>query len=298
MLAEHLKKVLPFDKFESSEYEGIQNTLLISIPSAKGKDGLALLHEGKLYNFAINGCMGMWTQENKLWVVASCADHMRLLVFEPGQATKTIVSCALGDVHDVRIIGEELYVVSTMTNEIVTMDHCGRILKRWTLPGYGDSWHVNCIDVWDGKLVASSFGKFTTYRGYKGKMVEAGIVFDLDTKEVLHSGFSAPHTPRRDEEGGVYVCNSKMERLNYSKNGEEKEVCFPGGFTRGLDFSQDEIYVGLSSLRHRADLKSSEKAINNAQVAILDKKSLQIKRTITLPQTEIYEVLVLHDKKQ
>ena len=60
MLADHLKKALPFDKIESSEYEGIQNTLLISIPSAKGKDGLALVHEGKLYNFAITGCMGLW----------------------------------------------------------------------------------------------------------------------------------------------------------------------------------------------------------------------------------------------
>ncbi len=298
MLADHLQKIIPFDTIESSQYEGIQSTLLISTPSAKVKGGLMLLRDGKLYNFGITGCMGLWVKDNQLWAATSCADHMRLLIFEEGKATRTIVSCQLGDVHDVRLIGDDLYVVSTATNEIVTINDRGRILKRWQLPGCGDSWHLNCLDVWDGKLVVGAFGKFPTYRGYKGKLQGQGIIFDLHSQTVLAEGFSAPHTPRRDKEGGMFVCNSKKELLSYRKNGTEKEVSFPGAFTRGLDFSEDEIYVGLSSLRHRSDLITSKETISSAQIAILDKSSLQVKRKITLPESEIYEVLVLSDKKR
>ena len=296
MLVDHLKTALSYKQIESREYDATKSTLLISIPYAPANDGLVLLSEGKLYEFAIPGCVGLSIIRNQLWVALSKADHLKILAFEPGKETKTIATCEVGDIHDICFLGEELYAVSTSTNEVVSIDSSGCIVKRWKMPGFGDAWHLNCLDVWDGRLVVSAFGKSPYYRGFKRNLQGEGIVFDLETQEVLLGGFFEPHTPRRDDTGGVYVCNSGMCSLVYRKNGREKEIAFPGAFTRGLAISEHEIFLGLSSLRHRNDRHDHTRAIARAQVAILDRQSLELKGKISLPQAEIYDILVLNNE--
>ncbi len=297
VLADHLKTVLSYEVIESIEYEAINSTLLISIPGAAKNDGLILLDDGKLYKFAMPGCSGLCIHGKQLWVAMSTADYMRLFVFEPEKETRTIISCELGDIHDIRFLGDELYVVSTSTNEVVTIDSRGRLIERWKFPGAGDAWHLNGIDVWDGKVVLSAFGKFTFFRDYKGGNEGKGIVFDLLTQEILFEDFTEPHTPRRDESGRFYVCNSKLGMLASCKDGAKNSLSFPGAFPRGLAFTKSEIYVGLSSLRHRVERDDWKKAMTTAQVATLDRQSLDIKAKISLPQAEIYDILVLNDQE-
>ena len=276
---------------ESSQFEGIEDTLLISIPDAGDKGGLALLEKGKLYSFAIPGCTGLWLNNNRLYIALMTSDYMILRVYEPGREMKTIVSSSLCDVHDIRMIGDELHVVSTGTNEVAVLDDNGRISKSWKMQGFGDSSHINCLDVWDDRLVATAFGRFTTYRGYKGRK-GTGIVIDVKTQEVITNGLHAPHTPRRDEDGGVYICNSGDHCLTYKKNGSEKIVTFPGAFTRGLAITENSIYCGLSSLRHRKDLPG-DIIVTTARLVVVDKEKFETIRQIALPQKEIYDIIAV-----
>lgn len=279
---------------ESSQFEGIEDTLLISIPDSGEKDGLALLEKGKLFRFDIPGCTGLWQAEDTLYVALMTSEYMLLRIYEPGKEVKTIISSQLSDVHDIRLIGDDLYVVSTGTNEVAIVDKNGRITKSWKMPGYGDASHINCLDVWDERLVATAFGNFSTYRGYKGRSKGSGIVLDVKTQEVVSNGLSSPHTPRRDEEGGVYICDSGSQRLTYNKNGSEKVLHFPGAFPRGLAITKETIYCGLSSLRHRQDISSARfSAITSAQLVVVDKEKLTTTRQIALPQAEIYDIIAV-----
>jgi hypothetical protein len=295
LLTEFLKSTIPCEVLESTEYEGIDDTLLISIPNSGEKDGLVLLEKGKAFCFSLPGCSGLWLEGNKLYVSVMSASCMNLLIYEPGKLVQTIISSKLGDIHDVRMIDDQLYVVSTGTNEVAIVDMTGRVRERWPMHGYGDSCHINCLDVWDGRLVATAFGKFTTYRGYKGRTQGSGILYDVKTHETLFDGYSAPHTPRRDENGAVYVCDSRGEGVSYHNKDEKKMISFPGTFPRGMEITKDKIYVGLSSLRHRADTKDGDECIPSAQLAVVDRKTFATLKRVSLPQAEIYDVLAVNN---
>ena len=292
MFSDFLKTAIPHKVSQSSEFEGIEETLLISVPNAQ-EDGLVMLEGGKLFRFALSGCTGLYRDGDQLYVSIVAADCMKLRVYEPGKQTKTIVSSKLGDIHDVLIMDDQLYVVSTGTNEVAIVNMNGSVDSSWKMQGFGDSCHINCLDVWDGKLVATAFGKFSTYRGYKGKTAGAGIILDVKSQEILSTGFSAPHTPRRDKEGAVFVCDSRAKGISYQYGEERKTITFPGSFPRGLAITDDRIYVGLSSLRHGAH--GTDECIDSAQVAMVDKKTFEVLKKVSLPLAEIYDVLVLRN---
>lgn len=292
LLKDFLKTAIPYKVSQSHEFEGIEDTLLISVPNAQ-EDGLVMLDEGKLYCFALSGCTGLWRDGDKLYVSIVAADCMKLRVYEPGKEAKNIVSSKLGDIHDVCISNDQLYVVSTGTNEVAVVDFTGKVSKSWKMQGFGDSCHINCLDVWDGRLVATAFGRFSTYRGYKGKTAGNGIILDVQTQETIFNGYSAPHTPRRDKNGAVLVCDSRAKGINYRYKEETKTISFPGSFPRGMAILDDKIYVGLSSLRHPDSPDQS--FIASAQVAVVDKETHEVTKKVTLPQAEIYDIMVLRN---
>lgn len=292
MLSDFLKSAIPYKVSKSHEFEGIEDTLLISVPNAQ-EDGLLMLENGKLFRFALTGCTGLWRDGNKLLVSIVSPDCMKLKIYEPGKEMTTLVSSKLGDIHDIRIWDNQLYVVSTGTNEVAVVDMTGRVKESWKMQGFGDSCHINCLDVWDGRLVATAFGRFSTYRGYKGDTFGNGIILDVKTQETIANGFSAPHTPRRDTDGAVFVCDSRAEGINYQYKGDKKTISFPGSFPRGMAIRDDKIYVGLSSFRHPESPNQSD--IASAQIAIVDKKTHEVMKKISLPQAEIYDILVLRN---
>jgi uncharacterized protein (TIGR03032 family) len=292
LFTDFLKTAIPHKVSESSEFEGIEDTLLISVPNAP-EDGLVMLENGKLFCFSLSGCTGLYRHGNQLFVSIVAADCMKLRVYEPGKQTKTILSSKLGDIHDVLILDDQLHVVSTGTNEVAVVDMTGKVRTSWKMHGFGDSCHINCLDVWDGRLVATAFGKFSTYRGYKGKTAGNGIILDVKTQETISNGFSAPHTPRRDKNGAIFVCDSRAKGISYQYQEERKTIAFPGSFPRGMSITDDKIYVGLSSLRHGGD--KADPCIASAQVAVVDKKTFAVLKNVSLPQAEIYDVLVLRN---
>ncbi len=235
---------------------------------------------------------GLW-RDHDLLVRSIYHSSYMVLYFYGESGTACIVNQAYNQVHDVRFQFGQLYVVSTGTNEIVQLDHEGKLSYSWKFPGEQGSWHLNCIDLWNGRYVVSCFGQKKHPGDYKGSWRGHGVVFDLESGDVLWSGLTKPHTPRIDEDGTQYICDSETNRLLIrNTDGNISAVTFPGAFTRGLAFGKNHIYVGLSAIRHRGVAEIGPDSIPNARIAILDKASLQQVGQLDLPVAEVYDIVI------
>lgn len=292
MLADQLEQLTI--RQTPGEYGAIAEPLLVSVPNAEHSGGLFLLSDGRLLVLEEQSCSGLCLDEGRLFWSLQYVDHLKICELEMSGSVRQVVNTELCDIHDVRIFDGQIYTVSTSTNEIVTLNLDGTIDKRWKLPGSGDAWHANCLDRWGERIVVSAFGDFSFYRGYKGKSDKQGIVFDLESREVLWAGLSSPHTPRIDARGRKMICDSKTGRLIVNcETAGLTEISFPGAFTRGIAFSEKYIYVGLSALRRRPNSHQAKTTIPSAAIAVVDCESLEHLTTVQLPVREIYDILLL-----
>ncbi len=292
MLKERLQNAC--EMTDLGAFDGIEDTLLLSVPNGEKIGGLFLLDKGRFTDLNQFYCSGLWLDEGRLFWSIQHTDHFRCICLEPSGERWQLINTQISDVHDIRMVDGEMYVVSTGTNEIVTLSEEGIITRRWPMEGMADAWHLNCLDVWDQRVVVCCFGKFENHRGYKGKADNKGIVFDLLTGDILWSGLCFPHTPRIDTLGRKIICDSKYGKLQIDHgNGKIQEMKFLGSFTRGLAITPKYIYVGLSSLRHRTDSYRTKDTILSAAIAVLDFSTLEHLRTVSLPVRQIYDILLL-----
>ncbi len=235
---------------------------------------------------------GLWRDYDMLVRSIYHNSHM-ILYFYTATGTACIANSSYNQVHDVRYQFGQLYVVSTGTNEVVQLDAEGKLAYQWKFPGEQGSWHLNCIDLWNGRYVVSCFGRKEKPSDYAGSWHEQGVVFDLESGDVLWSRLTKPHTPRMDKDGRQYVCDSETNRLLIRQTDDKiREICFPGAFTRGLAFGNKHIYVGLSAIRHRGVSEIDPNSIPNARIAILDKDSFDQVGLINLPSAEVYDIIL------
>ncbi|MBS1955858.1 MAG: DUF4915 domain-containing protein [Cyanobacteria bacterium SZAS-4] len=235
---------------------------------------------------------GLWRDYDMLVRSIYHSSYM-LLHFYGADGTACIVNQSYKQVHDVRFQFGQLYVVSTGTNEVVQLDQGGNLAYQWKFPGEQGSWHLNCIDLWNGRYVVSCFGRKEKPSDYAGSWQEHGVIFDLESGDVLWDGLTKPHTPRMDVDGRQYVCDSETNRLLIRQaDGSITEILFPGAFTRGIAFGKNYIYVGLSAIRHRGDEKIGPNSIPNARIAILDRTSFKQLGQINLPSAEVYDIVI------
>ena len=231
--------------------------------------------------------------------VATRGDRLARLVRAPGELTSTcelLISDARGiveyrrldairDPHDVRAAPDGWIIVSTGTNEILALDGAGRSHALWSGNTVPDSCHVNCITEAEGDLWATAFGWFDSFKGWRGtRAVGAGVLWNLRTGEEI-TGFSHPHTPRRvgDE---WFVCESLNESfVRRDRAGVELQRVEIGGYTRGVAFVDDRVFVGVSARREHPG--------SDAHVAMLDCNSFKVLGRIPLPCSEIYEVIAV-----
>ncbi len=235
---------------------------------------------------------GLWRDYDLLVRSIYHSSHM-ILYFYAENGTACMVNQSYNQVHDVRFQFGQLFVVSTGTNEVVQLDPEGNLAYQWKFTGEQGSWHLNCIDLWNGRYVVSCFGRKEKPSDYEGSWHGHGVVFDLESGDVLWSGLTKPHTPRMDEDGRQYVCDSETNRLLIrATDGSVSEIHFPGAFTRGLAFGKNHIYVGLSAIRHRGDAELGPNSIPNARIAVLDKTSFEEIGHIDLPSAEVYDIVL------
>ena len=255
------------------------DNLLISSPN---DGGLFLLHRGATYKLDSLDTTGFAAHGNRMLRALQPA---RLVRFETAEPDGVTSEAEFDDIHDVLLDGKFCYVVKTDTNEIVKLDEQGREHQRWTLPGERDSWHVNCLARWNGRLVFSAFGDLRLHRQYKAFSRESGFVQDLDTGEKLISGLSQPHSLLTAGENLLLADSENFEVREYDAQGQLLRSKKLDGYTRGLLLHGGILFVGLSRSRN-VDIGP----LANGAVVALDAGSWEEIDRRRLPTDEIYSI--------
>lgn len=192
----------------------------------------------------------------------------------------------VGEPHSLLWVGDELHVVSTASNSVVVVDESGRTKRTWHATGAvsrGDRWHLNSLAHVDRRILVTAFGTFGEIRAWArpGALSGAGVVLDLATREVVLSGFAAPHDPTWLGDGWV-ICNSFTgEVLRLDPHGRQIASAQLGGWTRGVLVDDGLVYVGVSAPR-------LANPATRARIAVLDRATLREIGRLAMPTRDVF----------
>lgn len=237
-------------------------------------------------------------QASGVWLRATSAREDSSLVGEvfeysgPPSRVKVRRLARVTDVHDVRSVARRRLVIATQTNAILELGRF-RVRDVHVLPGEPDSWHLNCFTEVDGEMFASVFRRGGRFGQWSKNPSGSGCVFSLATGAVVADGLSMPHTPRFID-GTWVVCDSLQNGLvaiDPERPAERVHTLHLGGYTRGLAFDQEHLYVGISARRHRGATSANA----TASLAVIERSTWTLVDRIPVPCPEIYDVLLVPD---
>jgi len=210
-----------------------------------------------------------------------------VLIYDANGIRATYRLDGIGNIHDALFLQESLLIVNTTGNAVVSLKADGSTSSFWQGPPLFDAWHINCLFADDGAVFATAFGKSGTSCGWRAGTEGTGIVFRLLDEEVLVSGLDMPHHPRFID-GMLVVCNSaKFEVLGFDNKGAIVQKCVLDGFTRGIAYDSQHIWIGVSRLRANA---SDERS---SHVVVLDRKTWTELGSFEVLVPEIYDLLIV-----
>jgi len=205
---EHSRQFVPL-------LEQLGVTVLVSTYQA-GKIVVLGTHHGTLtqsfHNF--DRPMGMAVTDNSLavaaknqiWLLRNSADVAPKL--EPrgryGACYLTRGSQVTGEIqaHELGRSGEEMWVVNTLFSCLCTPDSHYSFVPRWCPPFISelapeDRCHLNGLAMHDGRpRYVSAMAWTNTPGGWRPEKVSSGCLIDVESGEVVASGFAMPHSPR------------------------------------------------------------------------------------------------------
>jgi hypothetical protein len=199
----------------------------------------------------------------------------------------------LGDAHHLACNGDEHVIVSTATNSLVWLSPQNG-MRTWKAPGEGDCWHLNSVTLRGSEAFVCGFGRFSEPQGWRSHAKDgSGIVFELRSGTDVLTGLDCPHHPVFLDSKWI-VCNSaKHEILQYEGSGTTLECRLDlGGWTRGLAFTDDLLFVGLSASRH----DPSPGAADGASIAVLSRRDWAVLDRIAVPSLEIGDLVVVSNR--
>jgi uncharacterized protein (TIGR03032 family) len=191
--------------------------------------------------------------------------------------------------HDVMPQADRVLISSSINNAVhqILSDGSKGILWQANVPA--DSWHLNCLTEFDGELYATAFGKFNQFRAWsQDRLAPTGLLFHIPSGETILSSLTQPHTPRRLD-GAWIVCNSALNELAmYDDRGAKLQSVQLAGYTRGLAYDENYIYVGESGSRH----------VNNgvtkaSRVTIFHRSDWSVAASYEIDTSEIYDLLLV-----
>ncbi|WLQ17384.1 glycosyltransferase [Hahella aquimaris] len=261
------------------------NNLLVSCPN---QGGLFLIHEGVTYKLDNFSATGFSVNSEKF---ARGLQPSSVLIHSQKKPDSEPSTVAADDIHDVLIVDDFIYFVGTSGNEIIKVDGKSAEIDRWTFEGDVDSLHINCLGLWNERIVFSAFGDFKQHREYKGKTREAGYVKDLLSGKELIKGLSQPHSLTPLDENLLLANSEKKEIAEYNSAGELVRSKVLGGYTRGICVTDDKIFVGLSASRNLED-----PGVGSATIVALDKVTWEELGRLSLLAPEVYEIQQVSNK--
>lgn len=259
-------------------------SLFVSAPNG---GGLFYVCDGTVQRLSTLDTTGLAVTADQC-VRALQADGARAVsVYKDGTYARIKLADRELDLHDVLIDGSTIYAACTHLNAVIAYDQDWRELERWTYPGEEDSVHLNCLCLFQGRLLVAMFGDFDVHRGYKGQTSGRGLVRDVRSGEIVIDGLSQPHTMVAcgDE---LLLCNSEASELRVYRNWQCVRSMPVGGYARGLAVGESHYFVGVS-LSRNAPVDALH---SGGHVAVIGKSSGIIERTLPVLSREIYDVRV------
>jgi uncharacterized protein (TIGR03032 family) len=145
--------------------------------------------------------------------------------------------------------------------------------------------------------------------GWRDRRQSGGCIIDVESKEVIVSGLSMPHSPRwyRNQ---LWVLNSGTGYFGTIdiKSGKFQPITFCPGYLRGLSFINDFAIVGLSRPRHNKtfsglaldDNLAAKDAEARCGLQIIDLRTGDIVHWLRIEGIveELYDVVVLPEVRR
>ena len=161
--------------------------------------------------------------------------------------------------HELAWIDDELWGVNTLFSCICKFSSKFSFIPTWR-PQFisqlaaEDRCHLNGFAVSDNTLLfATALGESNYAKGWRPDKSVNGIVVDTLTNQVIARGLSMPHSPRFYR-GQLWVLDSgrgSVVLLDINHPIATVVTSLPG-YCRGLAFSGDYAFVGLSRIRETA----------------------------------------------
>jgi uncharacterized protein (TIGR03032 family) len=167
-------------------------------------------------------------------------------------------------IHDLAMVGGVLHANSVGQNAVVRLDPSGRHQRVWWPecietedgPIFGQN-HLQLNSIAAGADVESSFFSASTDEvtdlrpGDPDFPVEGrGVIFSGASRKAIARGLTRPHSARLHKDR-IWVDNSGYGEVGYLEDGTFHAVACLPGWTRGLCFCQNVMFVGTSRILPR-----------------------------------------------
>jgi uncharacterized protein (TIGR03032 family) len=228
----------------------------------------------------IDHCQGLWTDGQTLWTSAKNILWRFRNDLPPGQMTEQgadrrfvpregRVTGAI-DIHDIGIGdvgGGRLgpIFVNTAFNCLATISRGASFRMLWKPPFISalareDRCHMNGLAM-DGVRPAyvTAVSRSDVADGWRDRRRDGGVIVDIDSGEIVASGFSMPHSPRLHG-GRLWVLDSGRGEFGTvdPADGKFTAVAFCPGYARGLAFTGKFAVIGLSRPRRNKTFEGLE----------------------------------------
>lgn len=209
------------------------------------------------------------------------------------------------DLHDIELVGHEVYAVNTLFSCIVKMSDRYNWEPIWSPPNITkitseDRCHLNGMIVRDGKpAYATAFNDGDALGSWRGVIPSGGILWDIEKNEKILEDLQMPHSPRWYD-GKIYFLESAEGKVVcYDPVTKQKEVIFQlNAFARGLSKIGQYLFVGKSAIRSTSkvfkDLPIAQQKIQSG-VAVIDMEAGECIGEINYLSSveEIYDVEII-----
>jgi uncharacterized protein (TIGR03032 family) len=267
-----------------------------------------------------NRCMGLWAEDETLWISSAYQLWRFVNVLRPGQryqgcdrlyVPRTGHTTGDLDIHDVAMekTGRVVFV-NTKFSCLATIDERDSFAPLWRPPFVSelapeDRCHLNGLALEDGQArYATACSTSDVADGWRDRRNDGGVVLDISKNAVIFSGLSMPHSPRLHG-GRLWLLNSGTGYLGWIDPGAGRfeRVTFCPGYLRGLVFAGPYAVVGLSRPRHDPTFAGLplQKELENRHaeprcgVHVIDLRSGEVVHWLRLEGmvSELYDVAVL-----
>ncbi len=264
-------------RFEYSPYfpEILQHcraSLLVSTYQA-GKLGVIGVHDGKLdisfhsFEQAMGlapGPMGIALgSRQQIWYLQS-APELAARIEPAGKHDAcylTRQSHVTGNIHihEMAWGTDRLWAVNTLFSTLCTVHEDFSFVARWKPPFISelaaeDRCHLNGMAMVDGSpRFVTAMSQTNTPAGWRPTKASSGIVMDVKTNEVVAQGLAMPHSPRWYADRLWVLDSGRGSLCAVEGNGKATQtIATLPGYTRGLAFSGQFAFIGLSRVRETA----------------------------------------------